>query len=66
MNVDKKKAAPADATNGDGCPGTYRDALIQDAADEKWLAETLATAPPLTQQQVTNLRRLLRPVRKTA
>lgn len=63
MTVDKTKAAPADATNGDGYPGTYRDALAVDTADEQWIARSVATAPPLTQEQVRNLRRLLRPRR---
>lgn len=29
--------------------------------DEEWYARHLAEAPPLTEQQIANLRRLLRP-----
>ncbi|OSC22103.1 hypothetical protein B8W69_26995 [Mycobacterium vulneris] len=40
------------------------DASESDAVDQ-WVERTLATAPPLTDEQRTRLAELLRPVRKT-
>jgi hypothetical protein len=42
---------------------TATDATEPDAVD-RWVERTLATAPPLTDEQRTKLAELLRPVRK--